>query len=86
MGHAFVLEKSLDGKNWQPLLEEKTRAFSSPHTNCQKGKTRYLPIHIQEGNSCHLGSENLQLTQKFQLTFVVVNFRIAHRKITRLKS
>lgn len=49
MGHAFVLEKSSDGKSWEPVLEEKTRVIRSPHVARKIGKTRYLRIWIQEG-------------------------------------
>lgn len=49
LGHAFVLEKSPDGKNWQTVLEEKTRTIRSPHVGKNIGKTRYLRIRINEG-------------------------------------
>lgn len=49
LGHAFVVEKSMDGKKWQTVLEEKTLAIRSPHIAKQIGKTRFLRIRIQEG-------------------------------------
>ena len=49
LGHAFVVEKSLDGKTWQTVTEEKTRTIRSPHVASQIGKTRYLRIRILDG-------------------------------------
>lgn len=49
LGHAFVVEKSLDGKSWQTVTEDKTRTIRSPHVASQIGKTRYLRIRILEG-------------------------------------
>ncbi len=49
LGHAFVVEKSVDGKNWQTVLEERTRAIRSPHVASQIGKARFLRIRINEG-------------------------------------
>jgi len=49
LGHAFVLEKSMDGKTWQTVLEEKTRAIRSPHIGKIIGEARFLRIRIQEG-------------------------------------
>ncbi len=49
LGHACVVEKSLDGKTWQPVLEEKKLVIRSPHVACQIGKARFLRIHINEG-------------------------------------
>jgi len=49
LGHAFVVEKSIDGKNWQIVAEEKIRAFRSPHEAGMIGKCRFLRVHILEG-------------------------------------
>lgn len=49
LGHAFIVEKSLDGKNWQTALEEKERAIRSPHIAKEIGETRFLRVRIQEG-------------------------------------
>jgi len=49
LGHAFALEKSDDGKRWQTILEEKTRAIRSPHVANKIGKTRFLRIHVNDG-------------------------------------
>lgn len=49
LGHAFVVEKSADGKNWRTIREEKERAIRSPHVAQQIGKTRFLRIRILEG-------------------------------------
>jgi hypothetical protein len=49
LGHAFVIEKSLDGKIWKTVLEEKNRAIRSPHVGMNIGKTRFLRVRILEG-------------------------------------
>ena len=49
LGHAFVVEKSADGKNWQIVHEEKMRAIRSPHAAKEIGKTRFLRVRILEG-------------------------------------
>lgn len=49
LGHAFVLEKSTDGKNWQTVANEKFKAIRSPHVVNQIGKTKYLRIRVNEG-------------------------------------
>ncbi len=49
LGHAFVVEKSSDGKNWTTAYEEKQRTIRSPHVATNIGKTRYLRIRILEG-------------------------------------
>jgi hypothetical protein len=48
LGHAFTVEKSLDGKIWQIVKEEKL-VIRSPHVASQIGKTRFLRIRITEG-------------------------------------
>lgn len=49
LGHAFKVEKSLDGKNWQLIKDEKEIVIRSPHVAKEIGKTRYLRLHILEG-------------------------------------
>lgn len=49
LGHAFVVEKSLDGKIWQTVKEEKILATRSPHIANQIGKTHFLRIRILKG-------------------------------------
>jgi hypothetical protein len=49
LGHAFVIEKSTDGKNWQAVKQENTRAFRSPHVATQIGNTRFVRVRIKEG-------------------------------------
>lgn len=49
LGHAFIIEKSLDGKNWLTAMEEKERAIRSPHIAKEIGETRFLRVRIQEG-------------------------------------
>ncbi len=49
MGHACVVEKSLDGKSWQTALEEKSRVIRSPHDAGNIGIVRFLRIRIIEG-------------------------------------
>jgi hypothetical protein len=49
LGHAFVLEKSLDAKTWQMVLEAKTRSIRSPHIGKNIGNARFLRIRIQDG-------------------------------------
>ncbi len=49
LGHAFVLEKSLDGKNWQTAYEEKTQTIRSPHVAKGIGQSRFLRIRILAG-------------------------------------
>lgn len=49
LGHAFVLEKSLDGKIWQTAYEEIQKTIRSPHVASNIGKTRFLRIKIKEG-------------------------------------
>lgn len=48
LGHAFTVEKSLDGEKWQIVKEEKL-AIRSPHVASQIGKTRFLRVRINEG-------------------------------------
>jgi len=49
LGHAFVVEKSLDAKTWETVTEDKTLTIRSPHIASQIGKTRYLRIRILDG-------------------------------------
>jgi Beta-xylosidase len=49
LGHAFVLEKSSDGKTWETILNEKNRVIRSPHSTDGIGKTRYIRVQINEG-------------------------------------
>lgn len=49
LGHAFALRKSVDGKNWQTVIEEKDRTICSPHIVDKIGKAKYLTISINEG-------------------------------------
>lgn len=51
LGHAFIVEKSLDGKNWLIVTEEKARAIRSPHIARQIGETRFLRLKIVEGTA-----------------------------------
>lgn len=49
LGHTFVVDKSLDGKNWQTVTEDKERTIRSPHIASKIGKTRYLRVRILDG-------------------------------------
>lgn len=49
LGHAFVCEKSEDGKHWVSLKEQKEIAIRSPHKVENIGKARYLRVRIFEG-------------------------------------
>ena len=51
LGHAFTLEKSVDGKSWLKIYAENERTTRSPHTANKIGKTHYLRIHILEGQA-----------------------------------
>jgi hypothetical protein len=49
LGHAFIIDKSLDGKNWQTVTEDKERTIRSPHIASKIGKARYLRVRILDG-------------------------------------
>lgn len=51
LGHAFTVEKSIDGKTWEIIKEEKERKIRSPHKIENIGKTRFLRISVQEGTT-----------------------------------
>lgn len=48
-GHAWHLEKSNDGTNWQPCVEVKEVKACSPHVATVGDKVRYLRLHIDKG-------------------------------------
>lgn len=48
-GHAWHLEKSNDGTNWQPCAEVKEVKACSPHVATVGDKVRYLRLHIDKG-------------------------------------
>ncbi len=49
-GHAWRLDKSLDGKHWQTCFEQKKAELCSPDVAQGVGKARYLRLHIRRGN------------------------------------
>ncbi|WP_163712971.1 family 43 glycosylhydrolase [Mangrovibacterium lignilyticum] len=49
LGHAFVCEKSIDGKNWEIVKEQKEVAVRSPHKVEAIGKARFLRVKILAG-------------------------------------
>ncbi len=49
-GHAWVLEKSLDGKEWTVCATQDIPAIRSPHIVTGIGKARYLRLKITQGN------------------------------------
>lgn len=48
-GHAWHLEKSEDGENWQPCGRQEEVKACSPHTVRVGDKVRYLRLHIDKG-------------------------------------
>ena len=48
-GHAWHLEKSNDGTNWQPCAGVKEVKACSPHVVTVGDKVRYLRLHIDKG-------------------------------------
>jgi len=49
-GHSWVLEKSIDGNNWQVCTIQDEIAARSPHIATEIGETRYLRVKIIKGN------------------------------------
>ncbi len=49
-GHAFRLEKSLDGENWETVAERPTPEVKTPHQVEDIGKARYLKVTVLEGH------------------------------------
>jgi hypothetical protein len=49
LGHAWVLEKSLDGVKWTLCDQEGEVAVRSPHIAKGIGKARYLRLKITQG-------------------------------------
>jgi hypothetical protein len=49
LGHAWTLEKSTDGKNWQVCATQAGIAIRSPHVAVNIGVARYLKVTIQGG-------------------------------------
>jgi hypothetical protein len=49
LGHAWTLEKSTDGRTWEPCGEQKEIAIRSPHVVENIGMTRYLKVTITSG-------------------------------------
>lgn len=50
-GHAWELQKSNDGVNWEVCARQSERVARSPHIAQSIGKTRYLRVLIQEGSA-----------------------------------
>ena len=50
-GHAWRLEKSADGKNWQTCAEQGKVQARSPHIAGTIGEARYLRLHIRRGDA-----------------------------------
>ena len=50
-GHAWRLEKSADGKNWQTCAEQGKVQARSPHIADAIGEARYLRLHIRRGDA-----------------------------------
>lgn len=50
-GHAWRLEKSADGKNWQTCAEQGKVQARSPHIAGAIGEARYLRLHIRRGDA-----------------------------------
>jgi hypothetical protein len=48
-GHAWVLEKSVDGQVWDTCAEQKEVAVRSPHIAAKPGKARFLRLRITKG-------------------------------------
>lgn len=48
-GHAYVLEGSVDGKNWQPCGGHLDKQMKSPHNDTLQQRFRYLRIRITDG-------------------------------------
>jgi hypothetical protein len=48
-GHAWVLEKSTDGKKWTVCAKQSERQVCSPHTVKAIGKARFLRLSITQG-------------------------------------
>lgn len=49
LGHAWSLEKSTDGRTWEPCGEQREIAIRSPHVVENIGTTRYLKVTITSG-------------------------------------
>jgi beta-xylosidase len=49
LGHAWTLEKSTDGRTWEPCGERREIAIRSPHVVEHIGRTRYLKVTITSG-------------------------------------
>ena len=50
LGHSWILEKSLDEKNWQVCSMQDEPIARSPHIATKIGEARYLRIKIIKGN------------------------------------
>ena len=49
-GHAWILEKSLDGKHWEVCGIQNEAVARSPHTITEIGEARYLRVNIIKGS------------------------------------
>jgi hypothetical protein len=49
-GHAWVLEKSVNGKDWEVCGKEEKIKECSPHIVKLSGKARYLRVTILKGS------------------------------------
>lgn len=49
-GHAWILEKSLDGKSWEVCAMQNEAVARSPHVACDLGEARYLRVKIIQGD------------------------------------
>jgi hypothetical protein len=49
-GHAYVMESSLDGKDWKRAGGHDDIRIQSPHTDRQIGSARYLRVQILRGS------------------------------------
>lgn len=48
-GHAYILEKSVDGENWLKVKVQEERKLCSPHVVEKVGTARFLRVRILEG-------------------------------------
>ncbi len=49
-GHAFKLEKSIDGIRWEEVFVQETQGVQTPHWIERIGKARYLKVTILKGH------------------------------------
>jgi hypothetical protein len=49
LGHAWTLEKSLDGRKWEVCGVQEGLAMRSPHVAVNIGTARYLKVTIHAG-------------------------------------